>query len=71
VQRNATFWEGVIDKNGLEIVNDGRPTHHWAREDQEGESVIYQTLANRPIVRWTILAEDHAMGTDHEVIQWE
>jgi hypothetical protein len=28
-------------------------------------------LANRPIVRWTILADDHATGSDHEVIEWE
>jgi hypothetical protein len=28
VQWDATFWEGVIDDNGLEIGNDGRPTHH-------------------------------------------
>ena len=61
----------MIDENGLEIGNDGRPTHHWTREDQEGESVIDLTLANRPIVKWTILADDHATGSDHEVIKWE
>jgi len=46
VQRNATFWEDVIDENGLEIGNDTRATHHWAREGHEGESVIDLTLAN-------------------------
>jgi hypothetical protein len=46
VQRDGVFGEGVIDDNGLEIVNDGRPTHHWTREDQQGESVINLTLAN-------------------------
>jgi len=61
----------VIDENGLEIGNDGRPTHHRTREDQEGESVIDLTLANRPIVRWTKLADDHATGSDHEVIEWK
>jgi len=71
VQRDVTFWESVIDENGLEIRNDGRPTHHWTREDQEGESVIDLALANRPIVRWTILADDHATGSDHEAIEWE
>jgi len=55
----------------MEIGHDGRPTHHWTREDQEGESVIDLTLANRPIVWWTILADDHATGLDHEVIEWE
>jgi len=71
VQWDATFWESVIDENGLEIGNDGRPTPHWAGEGQGGESVINLTLANRPIVRWTILADDHATGSDHEVIDWE
>jgi len=71
VQRDAAFWEGVIDENGLEIGNDGWATNHWTREDQEGESVIDLTLANRPIVSWTILANDHATGSDHEVIEWE
>jgi len=61
----------VIDENGLEIGNDGRPTHHWTRGDQEGESVIDLTLANRSIVRWTIPAKDHPTGSDHEVIKWE
>jgi len=51
--------------------NDSRPTHHRTREDQEGESVIDLMLANRPIVMWTILAHDHATGSDHEVIEWE
>jgi len=71
VQRDATFWEGVIDENGREIGNDGRPTLHWTREDQDGESVIDLTLANRPIVRWTIVADDHSTGFDHEVLEWE
>jgi len=31
VQCDTTFCEGVIDENGLEIVNDGRPTHHLIR----------------------------------------
>ena len=37
----------------------------------EGESVIDLTLANRPIIKWTILADNHATGSDHEVIAWE
>jgi len=71
VQRDAAVWEDVIDENGLEIGNDGRPTHHGTREDREGELVIDLTLANRAIVKWTILAYDHASGSDHEVIEWE
>jgi len=61
----------MIDDNGLKIGHDGWPTHHWAREDQEGESVINLTLAEPPIVKWTILADDHATGSDHEVLAWE
>ena len=70
VQQDASFWEDVIDENGLQIGNDGRPTDHWTREDQEGKSVIDLTLANRPIVKCTIVADDHATGSDHEVIEW-
>jgi hypothetical protein len=36
VQQNATFWEEVIDENGLEVGNNGQPTHYWTREDHEG-----------------------------------
>jgi hypothetical protein len=36
-QRKASFGEGVIDKDGLEIGNDGRSTHYWTREDHESE----------------------------------
>jgi len=71
VQRDVAFWEDVIDENGLEIGNDSRPTDHCTREDQEGESVTDLTLANRPIVKWTILADDHPTGSDSEVIEWE
>jgi hypothetical protein len=71
LQQGAVFWEGVIDENGLEIGNDGRPSHHWTREEQEGESVITLTFANRRIVKLTMLADDHATGSDHEVIEWE
>jgi hypothetical protein len=28
-------------------------------------------LANQPIVKWTILPDDHATGSDHEAIEWE
>jgi len=58
----------VIDENGLEIGNDGRSTHYWTSEDHKGESVINLTLANRPRMKSTILADDHATGSDHEVI---
>jgi len=71
VQLNAMFWENVIDENALEIGNDGRATHHWTREGHEGESVIDLTLANRPISMWSILAYDHATGSNHEVMEWE
>jgi len=71
VQRNAAFWEDVIDENGVEVAKDGRPTHHWARQNQEGESVIDLTLPNQPIVKWAILADDHATGSNRDGIEWE
>ena len=70
MQRNAAFSEGVIDENGLQIWNGGRHTNLCTTEEQELESVIDLTLANQPIVQWTILADDHATRSDHEVIEW-
>ena len=61
---------GAGDWSGLEIGNDGRSTHYWTREDHEGELVIDLTFSNRPIMKCTILADDHATGSDHEVIEW-
>jgi len=69
VQWDAAFGEGVINAKRLEIGDDGRPTHHRTREDKEGKSVIDLMLANRPIVQWNILADDHAAGSNHEVIE--
>jgi hypothetical protein len=69
-QRDATFWEEIIDEHGLEIGNDDdRPTHHWERNGKEGESTIDLTLATRPITRWTTLGGSHATGSDDEVIE--
>jgi len=39
--------------------------------DHEGESVMDLMLANGPITKWLILADDHATGSDHEVVEWE
>jgi hypothetical protein len=70
VQRDATFWEDVIDETGLEIGNDGEATHHWTREGHGGKSVFDLTLANRHTTKWSILADDdHTTGSDHEVIE--
>jgi len=71
VQRDAALSEDVIDENGLEIGNNGEATRHWTREGHEGESVIDLTAANQLITKWSILADDHATGSDHEVIEWE
>jgi len=67
VNQNAAFWEDVIDENGLEIGNDDRSTHHWARENQEGDLVINLMLASQPSVQLTILVDVHSTGSDHEV----
>ena len=55
----------------MEIGIDGRPSHHWTRENSKGESGIDRTLADLPIIMWTILADDHATGSKHEVIERE
>ena len=45
-QWDATFREKIIDDHGLEIgKDDDRPTHHWARNGEEGESTTDLTLA--------------------------
>jgi len=64
--------EEIIDAHGLVIGNDDdRPTHHWARNGEEGEPTIDLTLATRPIMRWTTLGGSHAACSDHEVIEWD
>jgi len=70
-QHDATLWEEIIDEHGLEIAKDDQPTHHWARNSEEGESTIDLTLASRPITRWTILEGRQATCSAHEVIEWE
>jgi hypothetical protein len=69
VRRDTACWEDVIDENGLEIGNIGRPTKPWTVEDQESESVIDLTLKNGPIVIWMVLGDDHTTASDHEVIE--
>ena len=52
VQRDPSFWEGILHEHGLEIRNDNeRPTHHWERNGEDGDSTIYVTRATRPIMR--------------------
>lgn len=62
----------MIEEKGLEIGNDGSATHHWARQGQQGESVIDLTPANSPITKWSILADGHhSTGSHHRGIVWE
>jgi len=70
-KHDVTFWEEIRDEYGLEIRNDDWPTHHWARNGEHGEWTIELTLATRPITRWTLLERSHAIGSDHEVIEWQ
>jgi len=67
-QHNAAICEGVIDEYGQKIGTDGRSTPYWTREDDEGELVIDLILMNQPIMKWTVLADDHATGSNHEVM---
>ena len=43
--RDATCCEEMIDEDGLEIGNDDRYTHDWARSGEGDESSIDLTLA--------------------------
>jgi hypothetical protein len=71
-RRDATFWEEIIDEYGLQKGNNNdRPTHHWARNGEEGKSTIDLTLATRPITRWTTQDGSHATGSNQEVIEWQ
>jgi hypothetical protein len=69
-QRDTTYWEEIIDENGLVVGNDDRPTHYWTRHDSMGESIIDLTLANRPFGKSMILDGSHATGSDHKKIEW-
>jgi len=69
--REAAYWEGIIDVDGLVIGNYDRPTHYWTRNECEVVSIIDLTLANRPFGKWTIVDGNHAMGSDYEIIEWE
>ena len=70
-RRDAAYWEDIIDEHGLLIENDDRPTHHWTKNESEGESIIDLTLANRPLGKWSILDWSHVTGSDHEIIEGE
>jgi hypothetical protein len=70
-QQDATVWEQIIDENAREIGNGDRPTHHWARNGEEGESTIDFALATRPITGWTTQDWSRATHSNHEVIEWE
>jgi len=39
-QWNAVFWQIIMDKDGLDIGNQGWLTQYWKREDHEGELII-------------------------------
>jgi len=54
-QHDATFWEEILDEYGLQIGNDGRPTHHPRRNGAQGESTVDLTMATQLITRWTTL----------------
>jgi len=71
VQSNAALWEHVIDKNGLEIWNDGRATHEWTWEGHKGHLIINLTLATHSMLTLSTIANDHTTGSNHEVITRE
>jgi len=68
-QRVTAFWLEDSYEHGLEIGNDGRSTQNRTREDHKGESIVNYRLANRQIMRWTVVTDCHATESDHEVIE--
>jgi len=70
-RREVADWEEIIDERGLVIGNYDRPTHYLSRNATEGTSIMELTLANRSFGKWMILNGNHAMGSDHDIIEWE
>jgi hypothetical protein len=67
--RHAIIGKKVTYKNRLEIGSDGQSTDNQTAEDHKGQSVINLTLMNRPIKKYSTLADHQATGSDHEVVE--
>jgi len=67
----VTFCEGTVDGYWPDFESDDRPTHHCARNSEEGESTRDMTLASQTIMRWSLQDWSHAAGSDHELIERE
>jgi hypothetical protein len=61
----------VIEKKGLPIGNNRGATQCWTREGNKGESVIDLTLANIPITKCSIQANNQVTECDHMVREWD
>jgi hypothetical protein len=70
-RRQVAYREQIIDRHGLEIGNDDRPTQYRTRNKCKPGSIIAQTLGIKPCGRWTIFDGNHATWSDHEIIQRE
>jgi hypothetical protein len=68
-RRNATFWEGMIEKFGMVVWNSEKGTRSGPGTDSV--SIIDLTLSSQgATLNWSLL-EEEATGSDHEVICWE
>jgi len=67
-QRDARFWDQIIDEHGLVIGNQDGATHYWTRHDSMGESILDLTQAHRPFGKSIILDRSYATGSDPEII---
>jgi len=71
MQHHVIFWEEAIDKDWLEIGNNGWSTHYWTREDHQGKLVINLTSVNRLITKWSLVADNYATRFNHMIIESE
>jgi len=69
--REAEYLEEMIADHRLVIGNDDLPTHSWMRNGIEGESIMDLSMGNWPFGKWKILDGNHAIGSDHEIIEWD
>jgi hypothetical protein len=62
------YCEEIIDRHGLVIGTDDRPTHYRMRNKSNCESISDLALANRPFGQWTLLDGSNVTGSVHEII---
>lgn len=62
------YYEEMIDRHGLVLGNDDRPTHYRMRNKSNCKSISDLALANRPFAQWTLLDGSLVTESVHEII---